>query len=99
MAKPQWEMVVPVLSTDHLAREAHYWLHDKSAQGFRGEGYVHKVPGGWFIFLGDDTPQDWFGVPCMPEIIAWFRCGYEGQTWIRFDDDGDIIDDLPTYGS
>lgn len=84
----RWEMRTPVLSTTHMRDE--FSLDGLSTQ-------VAEYEYGYFVYIGSpDTPvdlPDW-----LQNIAEWAWREYpEDCTWLRFDRDGDDIDELPEW--
>jgi hypothetical protein len=78
-------MEVPVLSTAHAP----------SAQALKALRHqmltaVDPDEGIYFVYFARDKPVDW-----MRPIHDWVR--QKSYAWVRFDPDGDVIDDLPQY--
>lgn len=89
--KPRWEMTVPVLSTLHLPGPNWSSWHPE-CPGFQ----IASTDCGWFLALGHDA------VHAEPAWISalrdWVLRNYDEEfPWVRFDADGDVIDDLATF--
>jgi len=85
-------MVTPVISTFHLpcanALDLYQGRFSRIAQYEEGA----------FVYVGTTSPEEWFDVPWFQPIMTWFRLVYgPGESWIRFDRDGDQIDSLPAF--
>jgi len=78
-------MQVPVISTAHLPGPSA--LEDASL-------LYATYEGGWFVYMDDeldvDTPK-WY-----EDVWKWAQP--KGYKWVRFDCDGDFIDELERYG-
>lgn len=83
-----WVMEVPVLSTAHMPTE-------HALETLEGNTPIAAYPEGWFLYVGEessgyeDTPE-W-----LEELFLWAES--RGYTWVRFDRDGDAIDELPQF--
>jgi hypothetical protein len=81
--KPQYIMTVPSISTAHLP---------SSDAPKKARLYFAEYEDGFFIFI-DDVPEDEWLVP----IRNWLNAEFNGLNWVRFDADGEIMPELPTY--
>ena len=98
MHKPEWEMTVPVISTDHAHREIldePKFLFEKPSTFDRcARGMA--IDGGWLVYMAGIRQQEgvseWFDT-----VAEWFEREYPEQSWLRIDLDGDIIEDLQQY--
>jgi len=77
---------VPVISTAHLP---------SSDAVDECECLAASYDNGWFVYMDDDEPED----GTVPEwyLAVWRWATPKGYSWVRFDSDGDRIDDLPTF--
>ena len=85
MSEP-WVMTIPVIST----------LHAPGADALKA--LREKIPycedqglGTLFVFLGSTVEGDW-----IDAIGDWVFANFK-EHWVRFDPDGDVIDELPTF--
>jgi hypothetical protein len=98
MTTEHWIMTVPVLSTAHLSPAVRDWFHS-------GDSLAHVLDNaGYMYYCGEpgDVAKD--GTHCndaedFPELnkcLAWAR--HNGSNgWVRFDEAGDLIDELPQF--
>lgn len=95
------------LSTDHISERTKTWLDDYSIHPAKTlyagnpprnncEVVIFSFwPYGWLVVahdpseLTDATPED------LRNVIAFAHA--HGADWIKLDDDGDLIDELPTF--
>jgi hypothetical protein len=88
--RADWEMNTPVLSTAHILPATL-----KHLEGVAGNA---KYPSGIFVFVGFDHPDVWDAFPDMKAIMVWLRENYgENETWIRFDCDAEVMEELCDY--
>jgi hypothetical protein len=83
-----WVMTIPVLSTNHIpGPEAMDLMLATQASACDDCGYLN------FVHLDeiDKDVEDWL------EMIADRIYNKYDTYWVRFDPDGDVIPDLPTY--
>ena len=91
-----WIMKVPVVSTAHITLETDKWMLEMSNDE-RDRYMIHHICGGWMIYVGEEPdnidesfPED------LKKLMAW--CQEYHFTWLRLDQDGDLIEDkFPTY--
>lgn len=92
----KWIMHVPVISTGHLTEET---ANTEITSDFEGPGGLYTLlTGNGFMCFFEEPHTDW-GAPDFPEdmlrVAVWAEAnGYE---WVRFDADGDRIEELPWY--
>lgn len=90
-----WVMTVPVISESHLTEEVAVSLvetlpgelfHDRPCMiGSHGAlVYCHDAE-----TLPEDAPS------CLRDALEWAK--REGLEWVRFDEDGDVIEGLAVY--
>ena len=85
-----WIMQVPVLSTSHLTEATARYLTGHGTNIQFGSCAVYQE--GFFlqtISKYDPMPED------LKAVLAWTE--KRDYAWIRFDADGDCIDELPVY--
>jgi hypothetical protein len=89
--KTEWTMCLAVLSTGHApSRGAIVSLCDRSLSA------VDHRWGLTFIYI--DVDEDWEDDEAwVAPIAAWMRENYPGENWVRFDPDGDMVPELPSY--
>lgn len=88
----KWTMHVPVLSTAHAPSLGSLVnLCDKSLSAV---DYGLDII---FVYLDADESWDEEWEQWVAPIAAFLREHYPGESWIRFDPDGDIVPELPTY--
>ena len=90
---PEWIMQVPVLSTRHITPDLAELLNNLGSSPAPWDQEVIGIEGGWLLYVGSNEATD------VPEVLAplfaWTASlGYE---WLRLDQDGDVIADLPAY--
>lgn len=89
----RWTMTVPVLSTEHIKPDTELWLA-KEAQ--KSTYLVVRLLEGWLVSLDqyecDDVPAD------LRHVMRHLVDLDEALCWVRFDRDGDVWPELPTYG-
>jgi hypothetical protein len=85
-----WTMEIPVISTGHLKQETvenlKQHLHVVADYGYGCFA--------WFGFDGegkDDWPED------LKAVATWLWTQPGELTWVRFDSDGDIAENLTHY--
>lgn len=93
--KPEnaWIMRVPVISTRHIQEST---MRAITEQDENLPTVACPTPWGAFVGVGQ-TEQDDANLeyPDLFPVFTWAeRSGYE---WVRFDAEGDDIDDLPVY--
>jgi len=79
-----WILNMPVLSTGHLPSETAVAEADLYAAP-----YNH----GWFVHVDaelESTSPEWYAA-----LARW--AAEQGFEWVRFDSDGDIVDELQTW--
>jgi hypothetical protein len=87
--KNRWVMHVPVLSTSHIKL--------KTLDNLGPEFHVLNTQEGAFVWIGSDayasagTPDE------LKPVIRWMNNTYPKEWWVRFDRDGDVISELPTF--
>ena len=86
--RTKWEMTVPVLSTRHLPGPRAL-LQD--AAHFSS---VAQFDCGWFVCMFETGRGDPYYI-CA--LRSWLRREYPGQFWVRFDADGDILEELEDF--
>lgn len=98
-AKPErWIMQAPVISTRHLKQATLEALQANSPQHANEFGfYTMPTDCGAMVYCSDAGELE--GDPEVPEdlraCLAWnLEQGYE---WLRFDESGDVIAELPQY--
>ena len=75
-------MTIPVISTAHLRSE--FAIDDL--------GVLHaKYEYGYFVWMDDAIDILWF-----ERLCAW-AAEHAPDGWVRFDNDGEIIPELPTF--
>ena len=85
----RWVMHVPVLSTSHIEQE--------TLNNLGPEFQVLRMKEGAFVWIGTEayasanTPEE------LKPVIRWMNSAYPKEWWVRFDRDGDIIPELPTF--
>lgn len=90
----KWIMHVPVISTGHLTMES---ANIEITPDFEGPGYLYAIPtqGGFMVYGGEDALEN----PEIPDdlrnVLSWAL--WNGYDWVRFDPDGDRIEELPWY--
>lgn len=92
-----WIMRVPVISTSHLTPETLNAPIDIDNKGISGTNVVRINEGVMFqveayensLLRGDPLPKD------LRAVFAWARL--LAYNWVRFDPDGVIVHELPTY--
>ena len=90
--KANWVSTIPVISTAHILPETLKHLESMGGNA--------KYECGIFFFLGFDHPENWKECPDMVAVATWFRRVYgEDENWIRFDQDGDLIEELPDHSA
>ena len=92
-----WIMVVPVISTRHIPQSERDWLQtlteDDGCVVFQKRD--KQWPGTLFL-LDEDIIED--DAPEGHTLNALCRLLHErGFTYVRFDPDGMVLDDLPTF--
>lgn len=81
-----WTMTIPVLSTEHLKPETRVWL--TTTEDILC-AHCEEI---LFVFIPDDPPN----MPVdLVTVFDWVR--EAGYAWVRFDEAGDYIPDLPKY--
>ena len=87
--KNRWMMHVPVLSTSHIKQE--------TLNNLGSEFQVLNPNEGAFVWIGSDayasanTPEE------LKPVIRWMNNTYPKEWWVRFDRDGDVIQELPAF--
>lgn len=90
--KSEWNMIIPVISTGHAPSDEAF--KELIAKNFICAPYEY----GYFVFIGDEEQEnepEWYA-----EIRRWFLNHYSaitGDRWVRFDADGDLIDELQKW--
>ena len=89
VARPEWEMHIPVLNTAHVA--------PTTLETFSGAfpERVGNYAEGAFVDVGGLGDKELLQFPVLAPIAAWFRQAYPGEKWLRLDRDGDLIPCLP----
>ena len=88
MAKSEWNMIVPVISTSHMPNE----------HALNNNAEAYNIPDGWLVYVGSSEGADYCGISWFAAVIQWVRSNYEYDvSWIRFDSCGDVIDELETW--
>ena len=90
--KAEWTVTVPVISTQHVPNEEEF---ERLAQvwDFRVAGYRE----GAFVFVGHDVQNDKEPV-WITALRTWVIANYpDPDMWVRFDADGDLIDELAKW--
>lgn len=88
-SKNRWVMHVPVLSTSHIKQ--------KTLDNLGPEFQVLNMNEGAFVWIGSDayasanTPEE------LKPVIRWMNNMHPKEWWVRFDRDGDIIPELPSF--
>jgi hypothetical protein len=94
-ATSQREIVhVPVISTGHLPHSVYEDLEEAiSSRERAGAVWQH---GAW-VFVPEDDPDNGSedDAPELRAVFAW--CRERGFDWVRFDQDADAVDGLPTW--
>jgi hypothetical protein len=86
------------LSTKHLPE---YEMQQLSERADRVDGDVNdgiiadNFPYGTWVHVSYERPSDLAGFVELPKVLAYAR--KTGAAWVRFDRDGDVHDDLPTW--
>ena len=81
-----WTMKIPVLSMDHIKPESLVWLQNTEEILC---AYKDDV---MFVFVPEETPS----APIdLSTVLDWARA--TEFAWIRLDEAGDTIPDLPLY--
>lgn len=89
-----WMMHVPVISTGHLTEET---ANTEITPDFEGPGGLCAVPtpGGFMTYSCGDVSEDPEIPDDLKQALVWaLELGYD---WVRFDADGDRIEELPWY--
>lgn len=84
----KWTMHVPVLSTTHAPSMGS--LVNLCGKSLSAVDYGLDII---FVYLDEVWDEEW-----VAPIAAFLKEHYPGESWIRFDPDGDIVPELPTYG-
>ena len=90
----KWIMHVPVISTGHLTEET---ANTEVTLDFEGPGglYVVATPGDFMVYNSGHVSEDPEIPNDLKQVLAWAEAnGYE---WVRFNADGDRIEELPWY--
>ncbi len=97
MSKPTWEMIVPVISTAHVPNidfieQIVDVLRDCDHDS---DAILLETNGGCMLYMGIEKSAwpEWFR-----PVADWFESEYPGEFWLRVDQDGDIVEELPQYG-
>lgn len=91
--KSSWNMVIPVISTAHAPSDEAF--KELIAKNFLCAPYEY----GYFVFIENEEQEsepEWFA-----EVRRWRESHYGNDCrehrWIRFDCDGDVIDELQKW--
>ena len=86
----QWVMTVPVISTSHTpSGKDLYVLYEMATY------HAMDTDCSDFIFMMLDGEPDEYPEWSRP-LVDWLQSNYPHR-WVRFDRDGDVIKELPTY--
>lgn len=88
-----WIMQAPVISTAHISLEFSKkladWMYERAPWGQE----ILDLEGGWMFFVGaneaDNVPDE------LQHLFTWAASG--GYEWLRLDEDGDVIPNMPVY--
>lgn len=101
MSQPTyWTMQVPVLSTAHLSQITVNLLTEQDHTIEFLPTTCAPYPHGLFVYMpGQLTESEEMEFPDLEEVRKWYlqQPGSEQGGWVRFDADGDKIDDLTEY--
>jgi hypothetical protein len=87
-----WICLVPVLTTEHLSREAYAAWRKKIASGDR-PGAVYQD--GMWLWVPSDPEADHEEPQELRKVFDW--CRVAGFDHVRFDESGDEWSGLPLY--
>ena len=94
-------MQVPVVSTAHITRQDADLL-SKAEPGLPSNqaphGFMGPLPGGWLFYIGYIEPTCYVAQGFSEAFACLIQhAQHKGQTYLRLDQDGDILKDLPTH--
>lgn len=94
-----WTNTIPVLSVTHITPDVLESMKDPSAfeeiEGVRIERAVYDY--GAFVRLINISEKKIHELPqCLQDVRAW-AVKQKYEDWVRFDADGDFVEELATY--
>lgn len=94
-----WTNTIPVLSITHITPEVLAGMKDpamfQEIEGVSIERATYEY--GVFVRLINTSEEKVHELPqCLQEVRAW-AVKQKYEDWIRFDTDGDLVEELATY--
>lgn len=90
-----WIMQAPVLSTIHISKETNDWLAE-NCDGANTSISIHDIDGGWLVYSSDIDALESLEIP--EDLKACLRWNINNEyEWLRLDQDGGQVDDLPKF--
>ena len=87
-------MIAPIISMTHLPDIDTLPLGN-SLHDLEDDGVLYHCGEHGDTDEDGDHPENVYNFPEFNKVLAWGR--QNGNGWIRFTDDGDVISELPTF--
>lgn len=85
-------MIAPIISMAHLPRVD---VPTDSLHDLEDDGVLYHCGEHGDTDEDGDHPENVYNFPEFNKVLAWGR--QNGNGWIRFTDDGNVIPELPTF--